>query len=270
MSITSQSGLSFPPRGPRHPDLKGKCAIVTGGGRGIGKAIAARLAREGVAVALAGRSRQHLEQAAAEIAAAGGRALAIVADVGDAAQVDALFEQAAALGPLDILVNNAALMVHTPPAEDVADQHWRQVLGVNLDGPWYCAQRAARALAGRGGAIINISTVGAVRPHYGMLAYDVAKAGLDGLTRALGVELAPKGIRVNAVAPGRTWNTDQPYDPGTPEVRVRIPIGRGGHSEEIASVVAFLASDEASYIVGQTICVDGGLTVQLTPRGQWV
>jgi len=265
------TAMEFPPRGPIYPDLRGKVAIVTGGGRGIGKAIAARLAREGVRVALASRGAEALEASAEAIRSAGGVAEAIATDVGRADQVDRLFATAAErLGPPDILVNNAAHMVYTPSTSELAEEDWLEFVATNVNGPMFCTVRAARAMGGRGGAIVNISTVGALRSHYGMGAYDITKAVTDSLTRTTGIELIRQGIRVNAVAPGRTHGGDGPYAPGPDLVRPRIPIGRAAHAEEIASVVAFLASSESSYIVGQTVCVDGGLATQLTPPGEFV
>jgi len=263
--------MDFPPRGPVYPDLAGKVAVVTGGGRGIGRAIAARLAREGVKVALAGRTAEHVQAAAEQIRAAGGVAEAMVADVGRPEQVDALFAAVAQkLGPLDILVNNAARMGPSPDTLELTDPQWREFVDTNVNGPLYCTTRAARVMAGRGGSIINISTVGALRSHYGVLAYDITKAMMDSLTRTTGIDLIRQGIRVNAVAPGRTHHADRPYHPGPEQTRAKIPIGRAAHPEEIASVVAFLASGESSYIVGQTLYVDGGLSTQLTPPGEFV
>jgi meso-butanediol dehydrogenase/(S,S)-butanediol dehydrogenase/diacetyl reductase len=262
--------VSFPPRGPLYPDLRGKVAIVTGGGRGIGRHISARLAREGVKVVVAGRTTGHLEAAAEEIRAAGGECEPVQADISEARQVDALFAAAGKrFGPPDVLVNNAARMVHGPDTGELSDDEWRLYVDTNVSGAMYCVMRAARAMAGRGGTIVNISTVGALRSHYGMLAYDITKAVMDSITRTVGIDLIRRGVRVNAVAPGATWKRE-PYDLGREETRKKIPIGRFAHGEEIASAVAFLASEESSYIVGQTICVDGGLTTQLTPPGQFV
>jgi NAD(P)-dependent dehydrogenase (short-subunit alcohol dehydrogenase family) len=179
------------------------------------------------------------------------------------------FQAARHFGPVDILVNNAAMMEHTGQTATISDERWRRFVATNVNGLAYCTFRAARTMAGRGGAIVNISTVGAARPHHGMTGYDATKAVTDALTRSAAIDLIRLGIRVNAVAPGRTFNR-QPYEPGPPEVVGKIPIGRNAHVEEIASVAAFLSSRESSYIVGQTIFVDGGLSVQLTPPGQFV
>ncbi len=261
----------FSPRGPLYRDLRGKVGIVTGGGRGIGKSIALRLAREGVSMAICGRTAETLMATAGQVRAAGGACEAVVADIADAEQVEALFAAAAErLGPLDILVNNAAMMAPSPSLLDLTEPQWHRYVATNVNGTFYCTSRAARAMAGRGGAIVNISTVGALRSHYGMVGYDVTKAVMDSLTRTVGIELIRHGIRVNAVAPGRTHHGDGPYAPGREDVVGKIPIGRGAHAEEIASVVAFLASEESSYIVGQTIYADGGLTAQLTPPGMFV
>jgi len=261
--------IAFPPRGPLYSDLSGKVAVVTGGGRGIGRYVAARLAREGAKLVIAGRTPEDIESAAKDIAAAGGRCRAVRADISDPRQVDRLFAAVGEhFGPPDILVNNAARMVHSADTLELTDDHWRTYVETNVNGMMYCTMRAARAMAGRGGAIINVSTVGALRSHYGMLAYDITKAVADSITRTVGIDLIRHGVRVNAVAPGATRNRE-PYDLGPEAMRGRIPIGRVAHAEEIASVVAFLASGESSYIVGQTIYVDGGLTAQLTPPGEF-
>jgi NAD(P)-dependent dehydrogenase (short-subunit alcohol dehydrogenase family) len=258
------------PRGPLYPDLRGKVAIVTGGGRGIGKYVAARLAREGVKLVIGGRTESDLEAAADEIRAAGGECEPVPADISDPGQVDALFSAAKErLGPPDVLVNNAARMVHSPGTTEMSDEQWLPYVETNVNGAMYCAMRAARAMAGRGGAIVNVSTVGALRSHYGMVAYDVTKAVMDAITRTIGVELIRQGVRVNAVAPGATRaREDRRWKTG--ERSKLIPISRFAHAEEIASVVAFLASEESSYIVAQTLYVDGGLTAQLTPPGYFV
>jgi len=272
------SDVQFPPRGPLYADLRGKVGIVTGGGRGIGKFIAARLAREGVKVAIAGRTVEDLQATAEQIRAAarhsspksGGDCHAVPTDIADPRQVDALFAAAAErFGPPDILVNNAARMTGTPGTLELTDEQWRQFVETNVNGAMYCTMRAAKAMAGRGGAIVNISTVGALRSHYRKLAYDITKASMDAITRSVGIDLIRQGIRVNAVAPGATRSRED-YKWETPERTRLIPINRFAHAEEIASVVAFLASEESSYIVGQTIYVDGGLITQLTPPGYFV
>ncbi len=262
--------LQFPPRGPLYADLRGKVGIVTGGGRGIGKFIAARLAREGVKVAIAGRTVEDLQATAEQMRAAGGDCHAVQTDISDARQVDALFAAAAErFGPPEILVNNAARMAGTPGTLELTDEQWRQFVDTNVNGAMYCTMRAAKAMAGRGGAIVNISTIGALRSHYRMLAYDITKASMDAITRSVGIDLIRQGVRVNAVAPGATRNRED-YKWETSERTGLIPINRFAHAEEIASVVAFLASEESSYIVGQTIYVDGGLVAQLTPPGHYV
>jgi len=263
--------MTFEPRGPRYPDLAGKVAVVTGGGRGIGAVTAARLAREGCRVVLAGRTVEPLERTAEAIRAAGGDVLARPTDIAIADEVDALFaETERRFGPTDILVNNAAKMAPDAGTLALDDAEWRSFIDTNVNGTMYCTMRAARQMDGRGGAVVNLSSVGAQRAHYRTVAYDTSKGAIDSMTRATAIELIRRGIRVNGVAPGRTHHRDEPYHTGRAEVVDRIPLARGAHPEEIASVVAFLCSEEASYIVGQTITVDGGLTAQLTPRGQHV
>ena len=207
----------------------------------------------------------------AQIRAEGGQCEAVPTDISDPQQVDALFAAAREhFGPPDVLVNNAARMARTRDAAELTDEVWGEFVGTNVNGTMYCALRAMRAMADRGGAIINISTIGALRSHHGMVAYDITKAVMDSITRALGINLIRRGIRVNAVAPGRTFTRDGPYRLDRDDVRDMIPIGRAAHAEEIASVVAFLASEESSYVVGQTVVVDGGLGTQLSPPGQFV
>lgn len=247
----------------------GKVVLVTGAGRGIGKATAERFAADGAEVMLVSRSADEIEAVAGAI---GGTAIAT--DVGDRAQVEALAEAInERLGRLDVLVNNAGIsvpapFVGTPFAE------WNRVMAVNLYGAIHCAQvLAPLMIAGeRGGAIVNVSSIHGYRVEELASAYDVAKGGLDQLTRALALELAPHAIRVNGVAPGFV-NTPMAILPdGTNELdlpwfaehyvgRRKIPLARAGQPEEIASTIAFLASDEASYVNGTTLVVDGGLSI---------
>jgi glucose 1-dehydrogenase len=246
--------------------LEGRRALVTGANSGIGRGIALRLAHEGASVIVNYLTHpEAAEGVVAEIKGAGTNALAIMADVSDESQVDEMFVRAAEeLGGLDILVNNAGMEMHRPflemPLED-----WRKVIEVDLTGPFLCAQRAARLMieSGAGGSIVNITSVHQRIPWGGYAHYCAAKAGLDMLTKTIALELATTKVRVNAVAPGAIAtqrNRDVWSEPEMmSDLLNKIPVRRVGEVEEIASVVAFLCSDEASYMTGSTVYVDGGM-----------
>ncbi|HUJ31091.1 MAG TPA: 3-oxoacyl-[acyl-carrier-protein] reductase [Candidatus Acidoferrum sp.] len=242
--------------------LKDKVALVTGASQGIGRATARALAEAGAKVAVAARNEQHLASLAAEIAAAGGEALAVPMDVGDAAQVRNGFQQTLAkFGRLDILVNNAAITRDTL-ALRMKLEDWEAVLRTNLTGAHLCMQQAMGAmLKQRSGRIINISSVVAETGNAGQANYVASKAGLIGLTRAIAVEVASRNITVNAVAPG--FITTPMTDPLPAELKEKmkslIPLGRFGTDREVATAVVFLASDEAGYITGQVLGVNGGM-----------
>jgi NAD(P)-dependent dehydrogenase (short-subunit alcohol dehydrogenase family) len=256
---------------PRYPELAGQVAIVTGSSRGIGKGIALRLAREGMRVVVNSRTPATVEATVAEMRALGVDVLAAPADVSRTAGVDRLFDQALrAFGTVDLLVNNAA---------DVSREHFFDAdeslldseLASNVRGPYMCAYRAAGVMREAGhGNIVHISSVGGLRAHWRGLPYDVTKGAIDAMTRAMALELAAYGIRVNAVAPGatRTERTPSPEHPRLQAVARRVPLGRFGLPLEIGAAVAFLASPDASYITGQVIYVDGGITAQLSPPDQ--
>jgi 3-oxoacyl-[acyl-carrier protein] reductase len=257
----------------RYPELRGQVALVTGSARGIGKGIAFRLAREGMRVVITSRTAQEVAATAAELRALGGEVLEYVGDIGQAATVDALFEATlAAYGGIDLLVNNAGIL-GSPAFLEVDEARFDVVMDTNIKGPFLCSRRAVEVMRGRGqGSIVHISSVGGLRVHQPGVPYDVTKAALDGLTRAMGVELADYGIRVNAIAPGAIHTERRPAldAPASQEIAERIPMRRFGRPLEIGSVVAFLASSDASYITGQVIYVDGGITAQLYPRGQLI
>jgi len=245
--------------------MQGRIALVTGGGRGIGRAICLELARRGADVAINYlRNQDAAEQTAEEVRALGVQAQAVRGHVGDPERIKKMFGQIRERwGRLDILVNNAASGVIRPTLE-LETRHWDWTLEINTRGAWLCAQHAA-ALMDRGGAIVNLSSLGSQRvlPEYG--AVGISKAALEALTRYLAVELAPKGIMVNAVAGGLVETDALRYfanrESMLEQARSRTPAGRMLRPEDLARVVAFLCSPEAGMICGQTIIVDGGFSL---------
>jgi 3-oxoacyl-[acyl-carrier protein] reductase len=248
-----------------HIDLTGRLALVTGGGRGIGRAISLALAAAGADLVInCSRSRDDAEAAATEVRARGRQAQVVAADVADPEQVGALFAAVAALGRgLDILVNNAGVIKDTLVAGmELAD--WDKVLGINLRGPFLCTRAAAALMIPRhAGKIVNLSSVAAVRSTRGQANYAASKGGLEAFTRACAVELAPKGIQVNAVRPGviATSMSARVRKRAEAELLTAIPAGRFGQPEDIASLVVFLASALADYVTGQCFGVDGGMSI---------
>ena len=242
--------------------LKDKVALVTGASQGIGRATSLALAQASAKVGIAARNTEKLASLAAEIAAAGGEALAVPMDVADAAQVKTGFQQLLAkFGKLDILVNNAAITRDTL-ALRMKLEDWDAVLRTNLTGAHLCFQQALGAmLKQRAGRIINLTSVVAETGNAGQSNYVASKAGLIGLTRAIAIEVASRNITVNAVAPG--FIATPMTDPLSPELKDKmkslIPLGRFGTDRDVAAAIIFLASDEAGYITGQVLGVNGGL-----------
>ncbi|MBW4458817.1 MAG: glucose 1-dehydrogenase [Nodosilinea sp. WJT8-NPBG4] len=264
--------------------LAGKTALITGASSGIGQAIAIRLAEEGCNVVINYYSdsdgakdthRQAMEKACADVENCGVKALLLKGDVSKETDAIALVQQSIDyFGQLDILINNAGVQTDSPSEALEADSFdW--VLGVNLRGPYLCARETIKHLlsSDRPGSVINISSVHEIIPRPQYLSYSISKGGMGNMTRTLALEYAAKGIRVNAIGPGATitpindeW-TDDPAKKA--EVESHIPMGRAGTSEEMAAAVAFLASDEATYITGQTLYIDGGLTLYADFREAW-
>ena len=259
--------------------LQAKVAIVTGGAQGIGSGISARLATEGAAVVIADLNEEKAQQHAATLAATGATVLPIRCDVSEQAQVAALFAQALErFGRLDILVNNAALVHHAPSNVnflELSAEAWQRALAVNLTGMFYCSQQAARIMVKQvvtgqatGGSIISMSSGGATRAHRHLMAYDTTKGGIEAATRAMAVDLAPWRIRVNAIAPGNITVSNSLGGAVGPEAaKGTIPLGYPGTPDDIGATAAFLVSDDAAYITGQCIWVDGGMAAQLRSPG---
>jgi 3-oxoacyl-[acyl-carrier protein] reductase len=248
--------------------LKGRVALVTGASSGLGKQFARALADNGASVALVARRADRLSELQKSIQTAGGRAVAIEADVTDRAAMTHAFDAAEKVfGTVTILVNNAGI-AHSGRAVDMPPEEWRKILTTNLDAVFFWAQEAARRMlaAKKPGAIVNIASVLGLAVAKGAVAYATAKAGVVQVTKALAVELAFKGVRVNAIAPG--WFVTEMNDTylaseaGT-AIKREIPAGRFGNEGDLDGALLLLASDAGSYITGATIVVDGGQVVAI-------
>jgi glucose 1-dehydrogenase len=262
------------------PKLKGKNVLVTGASSGIGQAIAVRFAREGANVAINYRSgadqAESTRQMARQVRTNGaGREMLVQADVSDETQVKAMIAKVIEeFGSLDVLVNNAGIQ-KAAASHEIETSDFDRIIGVNLRGPFLCSREAIRHFLsrGQGGVIINNSSVHEIIPKPKYLPYSISKGGMENLTKSLALEYAGSGIRVNSVGPGavvtpinKAW-IDNPKARG--EVESHIPMSRAAAADEIAAVFAFLASDEASYITGQTIFACGGLTLYPEFRVAW-
>jgi 3-oxoacyl-[acyl-carrier protein] reductase len=242
--------------------LANKVAIVTGSGRGIGREIALRFAAEGAKVIVADIDANTAQATANLICDAGQAARSVPVDIATAGSVEELIHQTLAhFGRLDILVNNAGVALNKPVLSTTLEE-WQRLLNVNLTGTFLCAQAAARVMVRQGrGRIVNVASISGQRGGQGRAAYGAAKAGVIQLTRVMAVELGSRGVTVNAVSPGPV-DTDQSRSTHTPATRrsyhERIPVGRYGELAEIAAAALFLASDEASFVNGAILNVDGG------------
>jgi len=241
--------------------FEGQVVIVTGAGHGIGRAVAERFAAEGARLVVNDLDEARARAVAAALPAE--HAIAVAADVSSKEQVDALFDTAlAAFGTVDVLVNNAGNIYAARHFLEGDEAWWDRVLDVNLKGSYLCAHRAAHIMVRQhSGVIVNMSSGGATRAHRGNVAYDASKGGIEAMTRAMALDLAPYGVRVNAIVPGliRTYDID---DATARERGQVVPMGRLGTPEDLAGPTVFLATDDARYITGACLVVDGGVLVQ--------
>lgn len=241
----------------------GKTVLITGAGRGIGKAIAQRFASEGASLALVSNVEADLLATAEELAVTGARVQTLVVDVADSDQVENAVESAAQrFGRIDVLVNNAGIAWEEPVLE-IKPDNWKKIIDVNLNGMFWVAQSVAKRMAAQGGGVIvNMASTNGLVGEANYAHYNASKGGVVLLTKTMAIELGSKGIRVNAVCPGYI-QTPMSEAIDSPEfieqyIRTKIPLGRVGKPEDVAGVFAFLASDDAAFITGETIVVDGG------------
>ena len=251
---------------PNPFSLNGKRALVTGGGRGIGRACAVAMAQSGADVIVTSRTRTQLDETVDFIRRQGGSASSIVCDISDPGAVRELNEQlTAGDGVGDILVNNAAISPIVKGIEKVAPEEWEQILGVNVNAPFGVIRPVGASMVERAnGAVVNVSSIGAVRALPRLAPYTASKAALASMTRSMAIEWASRGVRVNAVAPAYIETEMTAAVNERPRLRQsvidRTPMGRWGQPEEVAWAVVFLVSDAASYVTGHTLFVDGGWT----------
>jgi NAD(P)-dependent dehydrogenase (short-subunit alcohol dehydrogenase family) len=248
------------------PRLQSKVAIVTGGGRGIGAAICRRYAQEGAKVVVGDIDVQLAEETARAITDADGEAEAVRVDVGRADEVDRMVETAIErFGGLHILVNNAGI-VHAAVRHvlEADEEWWDRIIDTNLKGHFLCSLRAARHMAAHGGGtIITMSSGGATRAHRGMVAYDASKGGIEAMTRSLALDLAPYRIRVVGLIPGLiVWARETTDPQALARTDATVPLGRAGLPHDLAGPAVFLASDDAEYVTGSLVAVDGGVLFQ--------
>ena len=243
--------------------LKGQVAVITGAGSGIGRAIALRFAAEGARVVVADMNSVGGAETTSLVQAAGAEAFAVATDVSRSGSVAELFQDVDSHGwPVDVLVNNAGNAGEMIPAHLMTDEQWDAIVDVHLKGTFYCTREAIRRMLPRGGgAIINLGSVAGLRGLPGAASYTAAKGGIIAFTKGVAQEVAPHGIRVNCIAPG--WVQTPILDHVQESIRGMMvhmtPLGRIGTPDEIAGVALFLASDEASFMVGQTVSPNGGL-----------
>ncbi len=265
MLETERMFLSAP---ARYPELRNKVALVTGSGKGIGKGIAVRLGKEGMKVVINARNVEDVERVSSELSALGVDTLPVPGDISKTEDIQRLIDQTIEkFGRIDLVVNNAARL-HRVMFFDVSEEMFINEMDTNVKAPFLLSYKAAQVMRKQGkGNIVHISSVGGLRAHFPGLPYDATKGALDAMTKVMGIELAQFGIRVNAIAPGAiyTENRRPLDDPRMVEYAKRIPSNRLGLPLEIGAAVAFLASDDADYIIGQVIYVDGGITSQLSP-----
>ena len=246
-----------------HESLNGKVVLVTGSGRGIGRAIAQRFAGAGSSVVVNDVNLETADEAVAAITEAGGAAMSAAADVSNANQVNAMIDSVmAAHGRIDVLVNNAGTVSPMLHFFDADEAWWRRIIDVNLTGHFLVSHPTARIMAKNGGgSIINMSSGGATNAHRAFTAYDATKGGIEALTRAMALDLGPYNIRVNALMPGSIDTQGLSIE----ERKLRgenVPLGRIGEPHDMTGAALFLASDDATYITGDVIKIDGGMTAQ--------